>query len=68
MRFWVTKLRRILCKVISACNVCKQQRARPVPPVMGPLPEDRLEANGVPFKNSGLDYFGPLMETVARHN
>ncbi|XP_070068094.1 uncharacterized protein [Drosophila takahashii] len=67
MRFWVTKLRRVLRKVTSACNVCKLQRARPVPPMMGSLPEDRLEANGWPFKNTGLDYFGPLMVTVARH-
>ncbi|XP_037731297.1 uncharacterized protein LOC119561979 [Drosophila subpulchrella] len=67
MIFWVTKLRRVLRKVISACNVCKLQRARPVPPVMGPLPEDRLEVNGWPFKTTGLVYFGPLMVTVARH-
>jgi len=67
MRFWVTKLRRVLRKLISACNVCKLHRAQPVPPVMGPLPEDPLEANGWPFKNTGLDYFGPLMVTVARH-
>jgi len=66
MRFWVTKLRRVLRKLISACNVCKLHRAQPVPPVMGPLPEDPLEANGWPFKNTGLDYFGPLMVTVAR--
>jgi len=33
---------------------------------MGPLPEDRLEANGWPFKNTGLDYFGPLMVMVCR--
>jgi len=67
MWFWVTKLRRVLRKLISACNVCKLQRVQPVPPVMGPLTEDPLEANGWPFKNIGLDYCGPLMVTVARH-
>ncbi|XP_041448563.1 uncharacterized protein LOC121404049 [Drosophila obscura] len=66
-RFWITKLRRVLQRVISACNVCKLHRARPTPPIMGPLPEDRLEAHGWPFKNTGLDYFGPLLVTVARH-
>ncbi|XP_041673791.1 uncharacterized protein LOC108117407, partial [Drosophila eugracilis] len=29
--------------------------------------EDRLEAGGWPFKYTGLDYFGPLLVTVARH-
>ncbi|XP_070134695.1 uncharacterized protein [Drosophila bipectinata] len=66
-RFWVTKIRRVLKEVISSCNECKLQRTRPMPPIMGPLPEDRLEAGGWPFKYTGLDYFGPLLVTVARH-
>ncbi|XP_033254344.1 uncharacterized protein LOC117193727 isoform X2 [Drosophila miranda] len=66
-RFWITKLRRVLRKTISACNVCKLHRARAAPPIMGPLPKDRLEANGWPFKNTGLDYFGPLLVKVSRH-
>ncbi|XP_044574047.1 uncharacterized protein LOC123258238 [Drosophila ananassae] len=66
-RFWVTKMRRFLKEVISSCNECKLQRTRPMPPIMGPLPEDRLEAGGWPFKYTGLDYFGSLLVTVARH-
>ncbi|XP_070854157.1 uncharacterized protein [Drosophila suzukii] len=66
-RFWVTKMRRVLKEVISSCNECKLQRTRPMPPIMGPLPEDRLEAGGWPFKYTGLDYFGPLLVTVSRH-
>ncbi|XP_043950539.1 uncharacterized protein LOC122818942 [Drosophila biarmipes] len=45
-RFWVTKMRRVLKEVISSCNECKLQRTRPMPPIMGLLPEDRLEAGG----------------------
>nr|XP_041630550.1 uncharacterized protein LOC121501997 [Drosophila kikkawai] len=66
-RFWVTKMRRMLKEVISSCYECKLQRTRPTPPIMAPLPEDRLEAGGWPFKYTGLDYFGPLLVTVARH-
>ncbi|XP_043067241.1 uncharacterized protein [Drosophila bipectinata] len=66
-RFWVTKIRRVLKEIISSYNVCKLQRTRPIPPIMGPLPEDRFEAGGWPFKYTGLDYFGPLLVTVARH-
>ncbi|XP_043660207.1 uncharacterized protein LOC122624614 [Drosophila teissieri] len=66
-KFWITNLRRLLRKVMSNCNVCKLRKARPTQPEMGPLPEDRLEANGWPFKYTGLDYFGPLFVTVGRH-
>ncbi|EDW35350.1 GL21446 [Drosophila persimilis] len=38
-RFWITKLRRVLRKTISACNVCKLHRARAAPPIMGPPAE-----------------------------
>ncbi|XP_044573975.1 uncharacterized protein LOC123258163 [Drosophila ananassae] len=66
-RFWVKKMRRLLKEVISSCNECKLQRTRPMPPIMGPLPVDRLKAGGWPFKYTGLDYFGRLLVTVARH-
>ncbi|XP_044571435.1 uncharacterized protein LOC123257246 [Drosophila ananassae] len=66
-RFWITRLRRVLRNVISGCSECKLHRARPMPPIMGPLPDDRLDAYGWPFKSTGLDYFGPLLVTVARH-
>ncbi|XP_064556803.1 uncharacterized protein LOC135441214 [Drosophila montana] len=65
-RFWITKLRRVLRTVISGFSVCKLHREQPAPPIMGPLPEDRLEANGWPFKFTGLDYFGPLLVTIGR--
>ncbi|XP_041673981.1 uncharacterized protein LOC121529941 [Drosophila eugracilis] len=64
-RFWVTKIRRVLKEVISSCNECKLQRTRPMTPIMRPLQEDRLE--GWPFKYTGVDYFGPLLVTGARH-
>ncbi|XP_070142302.1 uncharacterized protein [Drosophila kikkawai] len=63
-RFWVTKMRRVLKEVISSCNECKLQRTRPMPPIMAPLPEDRLEVGGWPFKYTGLDYFGPLLSLL----
>ncbi|XP_039502221.1 uncharacterized protein LOC120458585 isoform X2 [Drosophila santomea] len=55
-KFWVTKMRRVMRRVISSCNECKLQRARPMPPM-----------GGWPFKYTGLDYFGPLLVTVSRH-
>ncbi|XP_046868771.1 uncharacterized protein LOC124461276 [Drosophila willistoni] len=66
MKFWITKVRRVLQRVIRNCGVCKLQRATPTPPLMGPLPEDRLKPGGWPFEYTGLDYFGPLLVTVGR--
>ncbi|XP_070138965.1 uncharacterized protein [Drosophila bipectinata] len=65
-KFWITNLRRLLRRVVSKCNVCKLRKARPTQPEMGPLPADRQEANGWPFKSTGLDYFGPLLVTIGR--
>ncbi|XP_068158175.1 uncharacterized protein [Drosophila tropicalis] len=66
MKFWITKVRRVLQRVIRNCGVCKLQRATPTPPLMGSLPEDRLKPGGWPFEYTGLDYFGPLLVTVGR--
>ncbi|XP_041675111.1 uncharacterized protein LOC108118106 isoform X1 [Drosophila eugracilis] len=66
-KFWITNLRRLLRKVRSKCLVCMLRRARPEQPEMGPLPEDQLEANGCPFKFTGLDFFLPVFVTVGRH-
>ncbi|XP_044573994.1 uncharacterized protein LOC123258184 [Drosophila ananassae] len=65
--FWIMRLWRVLRSVISDCSECKLHRARPMPPIMGPLPDDRLDANGWPFKSTVLDYFRSLLVTVARH-
>ncbi|XP_070067097.1 uncharacterized protein [Drosophila virilis] len=65
-RFWITKLRRLLRTVISGCSVCKLHRAQPAPPIMGPLPEDRLEANGWPFKFTGLFWTTPCDDRTSK--
>ncbi|XP_046865285.1 uncharacterized protein LOC124459722 [Drosophila willistoni] len=66
MKFWITKARRVLQRVIWICGVCKLQRATPTPPLMGPLPEDCLMPGGWLFEYTGLDYFGPLLVTGRR--
>ncbi|XP_043063218.1 uncharacterized protein LOC122319690 [Drosophila yakuba] len=65
--FCVTRMRRVMRSVIASRNKCKLQRARPMPPIMGPHPVDRLDAGGWPFKHTGLDYFAPRLVTVSRH-
>ncbi|XP_067635877.1 uncharacterized protein [Eurosta solidaginis] len=53
-------------KRIANCNVCKLKRARPIVPIMGLLPEDRVTPYVRPFTYTGLDYFGPVSVTVGR--
>lgn len=60
-KFWIVKGRGLLKKVLTECLYCKRQRAKPMAPLMGDLPEDRIEIGKPPFYNSGIDYFGPIL-------
>ncbi|XP_062538483.1 uncharacterized protein LOC134206774 [Armigeres subalbatus] len=65
--YYIPKLR-IVCKSVRAnCQLCKNQRAKPVAPQMGSLPEARLAAFTRPFSYIGVDYFGPTNVAVGRH-
>lgn len=59
-RFWTTKGRQYVKKVIRNCCKCKriQGKSYGVPPVT-PLPEFRVEQIP-PFTNVGVDFAGPL--------
>ena len=39
---------------------------QPMHPHMGDIPKERVEGNVYPFKNTGVDYFGPIEDTVLR--
>ena len=57
-RFWVTKGRRSVTRVVRACVDCQKQFKRPESQLMAPLPEVRTKMC-LPFENSGVDVFGP---------
>lgn len=65
-RFWVPQLRMLMRSVQAACMVCRKRKARPLAPVQGQLPRDRLTSYSRLFTNTGLDYFGPVTVTVGR--
>ena len=46
-------------KQLRDCSFCHRRRSTPMPPRMADLPSQRLET-GQPFKNAGIDFFGPL--------
>lgn len=64
--YWIPRLRRVLRKCISNCNICKLHRSLPSAPLMGSLPEDRLTPYVRPFSYTGLDYFGPVTVSIGR--
>lgn len=67
-RYWIINMGSAIRKVAWNCWHCKKARAKPCPPEMGDLPAARLEDHVQPFKNTGLDYFGPFKVTIGRRS
>ena len=59
-RYWIPQGRAAVKKQLRNCSFCHRRKTTPTPPLMGDLPSQRLEA-GQPFKNAGIDFFGPLL-------
>lgn len=59
-RYWIPRLRRLVKKVVKACNGCKrfETNAFATPPP-GQLPKDRTEGQNA-FQVVGVDFTGPL--------
>ena len=63
-RFWITKGRRSVSRVIRACVPCQRQFKAPQKQLMASLPEVRTR-RCLPFENSGVDIFGPALCKIA---
>ena len=63
-RYWITKGRRAVTRVVRACIDCQRQFKRPEKQLMAPLPEVRIKKS-MPFENSGVDVFGPASCKIA---
>lgn len=57
--WWPLRGRNLARKVVRQCVRCTRLRGRTVSPLMGNLPEERLEP-GFPFIRCGVDYAGPV--------
>lgn len=52
---------RSLAKVCyRLCLRCSRMKAKTTAPLMGNLPQQRIEPGGYPFENVGVDYAGPI--------
>ncbi|XP_055844833.1 uncharacterized protein LOC129911149 [Episyrphus balteatus] len=65
-KFHILQLRAALAAVRRACQVCKNNRVKPLHPIMAQLPPARLASFCRPFSFVGVDYFGPMNVTIHR--
>lgn len=59
-RFWITKARQTIKKVVSKCHRCRRYSSRNIIPEAAPLPLNRVEDAEV-FEVVGVDLAGPLI-------
>ena len=65
-KYWIVKGLATVQRISSSCPSCRRLRAKPEPPVMADLPDSRLGYQQPPFANTGVDYFGPILERHGR--
>uniref|UniRef100_A0A336M9E8 CSON012451 protein n=1 Tax=Culicoides sonorensis TaxID=179676 RepID=A0A336M9E8_CULSO len=65
-RFHIPKIRQVVKVVCNNCSYCRNLRAKPVPPQMGPIPNARVQPYTRPFTFTGVDYFGPISVAIGR--
>lgn len=59
-KYWITKGRSFVKKILRPCTICKRYKARPFHyPEHSDLPSFRFEVYN-PFRTTGVDYLGPL--------
>ena len=56
---WIPKGRAAVKKIIHKCAVCRNRRAKPRPPKMADLPQERFDTSR-PFACVGVDFCGPF--------
>ena len=65
-RMWIIGARVVLKKVQFQCMKCKMDRAKSVQPLMGPVPEFRLEKPLHAFSVVSVDFAGPFLTKRGR--
>lgn len=65
-QFRIPHLRSVIKQVARVCQRCRIKKAVPLPPMMAPLPQQRLTPFVKPFSHTGVDYFGPVLVKQGR--
>ncbi|MEM7375589.1 MAG: reverse transcriptase domain-containing protein [Bacteroidota bacterium] len=59
-KYWIPQGRAEVKYVLKRCKICRKHQGGPYKmPAMSPWPKSKL-TRSIPFKRTGLDYFGPL--------
>ena len=61
--YWVVGARELIRKHIRACTKCYRYACKPVIPLMGDLPKERVTPNK-PFDHVGIDFAGPFLTRI----
>ncbi|XP_044760886.1 uncharacterized protein LOC123318341 [Coccinella septempunctata] len=65
-QFWILHARAAVKKCFRNCQGCKRYKCIPKVPMMGYLPEHRLQPFVYPFSYTGVDFFGPMTVSIGR--
>ena len=53
--YWISEECSLAREIVSSCFTCKRRVLKPVAPLMGDLPTERLSIKQQPFTYSGVD-------------
>ena len=59
--YWIINAKLVIKRVLSQCIPCKIENMKPSNQLMGQLPNERTAASDLVFRNTGVDYFGPIL-------
>ncbi|XP_004518936.1 uncharacterized protein LOC101448271 isoform X2 [Ceratitis capitata] len=65
-KFWIPNLKTLIKSIQQKCPVCRFNKSKPVPPMMGQLPIDRVTPFVRPFTYPSVDLFGPYDVSIGR--
>ena len=65
-RFWIVAARQAVKIVRKECMDCQRLHAKPVAPMMAPLPQHRVDQPAKAFQKIGIDYTGAFLTKQGR--
>ena len=61
--YWIINTKSVIKRVLSQCIPCIIENMKPSHQLMGQLPNEHTAVFDPTFRNTGVDYFGPILVT-----